>query len=231
MPVWIYARISSLIPLVQTVPAMSWKQPSRQQISRFKAILFILALLPLARLVWLGINGGLTANPIEFIERSTGTWALVMLFTALAMTPIRLITGITWQIQLRRMMGLFMFFYACLHFTIYLWLDHWFDWQEITKHITKHPYVLVGFSAFVLSIPLAVTSNNRMMKRLGASWKRLHYSTYAIALLGVLHFWWLVKKDIREPLFYAVVLAVLLGIRIYHKYRKNLKLRTLPEST
>ena len=185
----------------------------------------MLALLPLARLFWLGFNDDLTANPIEFIERSTGTWALICLLAALALTPIRLVWGISWQIQLRRMAGLFMFFYACLHFATYLWLDHWFNWNEISNHIIEHPYVLVGFSAFVLSIPLALTSNNAMMRFLGARWKRLHYSAYLIAILGVLHFWWLVKKDIREPLFYAIVLATLLGIRIYYRYRKNNSLK------
>lgn len=192
---------------------------------QLKAFLFLLALLPLARLFWLGFNDDLTANPIEFIERSTGTWALICLMVALAMTPVRLISGISWPIQLRRMAGLFMFFYACLHFATYLWLDHWFNWNEISNHIIEHPYVLVGFSAFVLSIPLALTSNNAMMRFLGARWKRLHYSAYLIAILGVLHFWWLVKKDIREPLFYAIVLATLLGIRIYYRYRKNNSLR------
>jgi len=204
---------------------MTLRQISRQQLFQLKAFLFLLALLPLARLFWLGFNDDLTANPIEFIERSTGTWALICLMVALAMTPVRLISGISWPIQLRRMAGLFMFFYACLHFATYLWLDHWFNWNEISNHIIEHPYVLVGFSAFVLSIPLALTSNNAMMRFLGARWKRLHYSAYLIAILGVLHFWWLVKKDIREPLFYAIVLATLLGIRIYYRYRKNNSLR------
>jgi len=175
-----------------------------------------LALMPLARLIWLGATESLGANPIEFIERSTGTWALVMLLIALALTPIRLLTGIAWPLQLRRMAGLFMFFYACLHFSSYLWLDHWFDWDEIGKHIIKHPYVLVGFLAFVLAVPLALTSSNMMMRRLGKRWKKLHAMTYPIAILAVLHFWWLVKKDIREPLAYAMVLLLLLGIRLIH---------------
>ncbi|PKO91966.1 MAG: sulfoxide reductase heme-binding subunit YedZ [Betaproteobacteria bacterium HGW-Betaproteobacteria-1] len=196
------------------------RQISRQQLFRLKAFLFLLALLPLARLFWLGFNDNLTANPIEFIERSTGTWALICLLVALALTPVRLVSGISWPIQLRRMAGLFMFFYACLHFATYLWLDHWFDWNEISKHIIEHPYVLVGFSAFVLSIPLALTSNNTLMRRLGSRWKQLHYAVYLIAALGVLHFWWLVKKDIREPLVYAIILAVLLGIRVYYRYKK-----------
>lgn len=201
------------------------RQVSKQQLGWIKAVLFLLALIPLARLVWLGMNDNLTANPIEFIERSTGTWALIILLITLAMTPIRLLTGIAWQIQLRRMMGLFMFFYACLHFTTYLWLDHWFDWSEISKHIIKHPYVLVGFAAFVLAMPLALTSTNGMMRRLGARWKQLHYTVYLVAILGVLHFWWLVKKDIREPLIYALILSVLLGVRIYYKFKKRLENR------
>ena len=202
-----------------------WKQVSKRQLTWIKALLFVLALIPLARLIWLGVNENLTANPIEFIERSTGTWALIILLITLSMTPIRLMTGIAWQIQLRRMMGLFMFFYACLHFTTYVWLDHWFDWSEICKHIIKHPYVLVGFSAFVLALPLAMTSTNGMMRRLGARWKQLHYTVYIVAILGVLHFWWLVKKDIREPLLYAIILFLLLGIRLYYKLKKGISLR------
>ena len=191
--------------------------PTKKQIAWIKAGLFIAALIPLARLFWLGFNDDLGANPVEFVERSTGTWALVSLLVTLGMTPIRLLTGMTWQIQLRRMMGLFMYFYACLHFTTYLWLDHWFFWGEIVKDIVKHPYVLVGYSAFVLATPLAITSNRAMMLRLGQNWKKLHMLVYPIAILGVLHFWWLVKKDIREPLIYALVLASLLGIRLYYK--------------
>jgi len=195
-------------------------QPSKQQIARIKAGLFIVALIPLIRLIWLGINDDLTANPVEFIERSTGTWALAILLITLGMTPIRLLTGAVWQIQLRRMMGLFMFFYACLHFLTYLWLDQWFAWTDIAKDIAKHPYVLVGFSAFVLATPLAITSNKAMMQRLRERWKKLHQLVYIVAILGVVHFWWLVKKDIREPLIYAAVLAVLLGIRIYFYCKK-----------
>ena len=195
--------------------------PSKKQIAYIKAGLFALALLPLARLVWLGIHDHLSANPVEFIERSTGTWALVILLITLGMTPIRLMTGIVWQIQLRRMMGLFMFFYACLHITTYVWLDHWFEWAAIVKDIYKHPYVLVGFAAFVLTVPLAVTSNRAMIRRLGENWKRLHQAVYLIGVLAILHFWWLVKKDIREPLIYACVLIILFGIRIYYQALKS----------
>lgn len=200
--------------------------PSKKQIAWIKAGLFIAGLIPLARLFWLGFNDDLGANPVEFVERSTGTWALVSLLVTLGMTPIRLLTGMTWQIQLRRMTGLFMYFYACLHFTTYIWLDHWFFWGEIVKDIVKHPYVLVGFSAFVLATPLAITSNRAMMLRLGQSWKKLHMLVYPIAILAVLHFWWLVKKDIREPLMYALVLALLLGIRLYYRKFGNSRART-----
>ncbi|HZV98423.1 MAG TPA: protein-methionine-sulfoxide reductase heme-binding subunit MsrQ [Methylophilaceae bacterium] len=211
------------------------KTPDKKQLFRIKAVLFIAALIPLARLFWLGFQDNLGANPVEFVERSTGTWTLVMLMITLSMTPIKLLTGVAWQIQLRRMMGLFMFFYACLHFSTYIWLDHWFDWAEITKDIVKHPYVLVGFSAFVLTIPLAVTSNKAMIQRLRERWKMLHQLVYLIAILGVLHFWWLVKKDIREPLIYALVLAVLLGIRLYYKRSartgRNMATRAVPSSS
>lgn len=194
---------------------------NRQQLGLIKAGLFLLALIPLARLLWLGMQYDLGANPIEFIERSTGTWALVILLLTLAFTPLRLLTGTAWPVQLRRMAGLFMFFYACLHITTYVWLDHWFDWQEIGKDIIKHPYVLVGFAAFMLSVPLALTSSNAMIKRLRQRWKTLHRLVYLVAIFAVLHFWWLVKKDITEPMLYALVLAALLAIRLVFSLRKR----------
>jgi sulfoxide reductase heme-binding subunit YedZ len=191
--------------------------PSKKQIVWIKVCVFLVCLIPLIRLFGLGLQDNLSANPVEFIERSTGFWTLFILLATLSLTPIRLITGCAWQIQLRRMLGLLMFFYACLHITSYVWLDFSFDWADITKDITKHPRILVGFAAFVLTVPLAVTSNNAMMKRLRHRWKQLHQLVYLIAILGVIHFWWLVKKDIREPLLYACILALLLGIRIYSK--------------
>jgi len=193
------------------------KIPSKKQISWIKTFVFLLCLIPLTRLVWMGFQDSLSANPIEFIERSTGFWALFILLATLTLTPIRLISGLTWQIQLRRMLGLFMFFYASLHITSYLWLDFSFNWSDISKDIIKHPRILVGFLAFVLTIPLAITSNNAMMRLLRNRWKQLHQLVYFIAILGIVHFWWLVKKDIREPLLYASILFVLLAIRIYYK--------------
>lgn len=196
------------------------KNPGKNQIAWIKATLFLMCLIPCARLIWLAVNDDLSANPIEFIERSTGFWSLFILLATLSLTPIRLLTGRTWQLQFRRMLGLFMFFYACLHITTYLWLDYSFVWSDITKDIIKHPYVLVGFTAFVLTIPLAITSNNVMIKLLRERWKKLHRLVYLIGILGIVHFWWLVKKDIREPLFYGVILAILLSIRVYFNYKK-----------
>lgn len=199
------------------------KIPSKKQMFWIKAFLFLFCLVPLSRLFWLGFQDDLSANPIEFIERSTGFWTLFILLATLALTPIRLLTGRTWQIQLRRMLGLFMFFYACLHITSYLWLDFSFNWADISKDIIKHPRILVGFVAFVLTIPLAITSNYAMVRLLRERWRRLHQLVYLIATLGIIHFWWLVKKDIREPLLYASILIVLLGIRIYYKKESILR--------
>lgn len=200
---------------------------TKQKLLFIKVLIWVLALLPLGRLFWLGFNDGLTANPVEFVERSTGTWALVFLLVTLSMTPIRLVTGLVWQVQLRRMLGLWMFFYACLHITTYVWLDYSFLWGEIITDIIEHPYVIVGFSAFVLTIPLAVTSNSAMIRRLKTNWKKLHQLIYLIGILGVLHFWWLVKKDVSEPFYYAFVLFCLLGIRVYFKYKAKVKSRKI----
>lgn len=176
--------------------------------------LFLLCLLPLARLLALGASGGLGANPIEFITRSTGTWTLVGLLLTLAVTPLRRLTGWSRLVRYRRMLGLFAFFYASLHFVTYLWLDQFFDPAAIVRDIVKRPFITVGFAAFVLLIPLAATSTKAMMRRLGRNWQRLHRLVYPIALLGVLHYLWLVKKDLTEPLIYGAVLAVLLAARL-----------------
>jgi methionine sulfoxide reductase heme-binding subunit len=196
----------------------------KQQILYAKVLVWLLALLPFARLVWLGVNDNLGANPIEFVEHSTGTWALVFLLITLSMTPIRLLTGQVWQIQLRRMLGLFMFFYACLHIITYVWLDFAFIWEDITKDIVKHPRILVGFAAFVLTIPLALTSNSYMIKRLKTNWKKLHQAVYLIAILAVVHFLLLVKKDLTEPFYYLAVLILLFGVRLYYKYKAKNKI-------
>jgi len=213
MQAWIYAKIFRLALMLAFIS----KVPDRKQVTRLKVAVFSLCLIPLVRLVWLALHDDLSANPVEFVERSTGYWTLFMLLTTLSLSPVRLLTGRTWQLQFRRMLGLFMFFYACLHVTAYLWLDYSFIWPDIIKDIVKHPYVLVGAAAFMLSLPLAVTSSNLMIKLLRERWKKLHRLVYLIAVLGVLHFWWLVKKDIREPLLYALILAFLLLVRVYCK--------------
>lgn len=179
-----------------------------------KPILFLLCLLPLARLLTLGVTDSLGANPIEFITRSTGTWTLVGLMVTLSITPLRRLTGRNELARYRRLLGLFAFFYACLHFTTYVWLDQFFDPAAIARDLLKRPFITVGFAAFVLLIPLAVTSTNAMMRRLGRRWQSLHRLVYLIAVCGVLHYVWLVKKDLTQPLIYAGVLASLLVLRI-----------------
>jgi methionine sulfoxide reductase heme-binding subunit len=194
---------------------------NNKQILFAKVVVWLLCLVPFARLLYLGFTDDLGANPIEFVEHSTGTWAFVILLITLAMTPIRLITGQVWQIQLRRMLGLFMFFYACLHIVAYVWLDFVFIWADIYKDVAKHPRILVGFIAFILTIPLAATSNSYMIKRLKTNWKKLHRSIYLISILVALHYLLLVKKDVTEPIYYAIVLIILLGIRVYFNYFKK----------
>jgi sulfoxide reductase heme-binding subunit YedZ len=175
---------------------------------------FAICLLPLARLVVLGGSGGLGANPIEFITHSTGTWTLTGLMVTLSLTPLRRLTGRTDLIRYRRMLGLFTFFYACLHFVTYIWLDQFFDLAAIAKDIIKRPFITIGFAAFVLLIPLAATSTRAMMRRLGRRWQQLHRLVYVVAMLGVIHYAWLVKKDLTEPLVYGAALVLLLIMRL-----------------
>ncbi len=180
-----------------------------------KALVFAACLAPLARLIVLGYFDRLGANPIEFITRSTGTWVLVFLLITLTITPLRRITGWQWLVKLRRMLGLFAFFYACLHFTTYIWLDQFFDVQEIIKDVIKRPFITIGFASFILLIPLAITSTNAMVRRLGGKrWQALHRLVYVTAVGGVIHYWWLVKKDLTQPIIYAILLSLLLGYRI-----------------
>jgi sulfoxide reductase heme-binding subunit YedZ len=179
-----------------------------------KPFVFLACLIPLGRLGWKALNAGLGANPIQVITWSTGTWTLVFLIVTLAITPVRKVTKQYWLIQFRRMFGLFAFFYVCLHFLTYIWLDQFFDLQSITKDIAKRPFITVGFTAFILLIPLALTSTQASIRRLGKRWTRIHRLIYVTAVLGVIHYIWLVKKDIRKPVIYAAILSVLLGYRI-----------------
>ena len=196
--------------------------PTPRAVRAIKAVAFVLCLLPLARLVAGFFLERLGANPIELITRSTGTWTLTFLLITLGVTPLRRMTGWNWLLRLRRMLGLFAFFYACLHFTTYIWFDQFFDWPAIWKDILKRKFIWMGFTAFVLLIPLALTSTNAAVKKLGApAWQRLHRLVYVIAICGVIHYWWLVKKDITQPMIYAGVLALLLGFRIVLALRKR----------
>ncbi len=179
-----------------------------------KVIVFIFALMPFCYLLFLILTGGLSANPVEDITHFTGGWTLIMLLLTLAITPLRRITKWNRLIRYRRMLGLYVFFYALLHFLTYLVFDQFFDVQAIIADIVKRPYITVGFAAFVLLIPLAITSNRMMVQRLGSYWKKLHQLIYLIAILGVLHFLWLVKADITEPLIYGFVLLLLLIMRL-----------------
>ena len=178
-----------------------------------KPVLFLLCTLPFFVLVYNGFTNNLTANPIKEITHFTGEWALRFLLITLSITPLRKITRKNALIRFRRMLGLFTFFYACLHFSTYLVLDQFFDWNEIVLDVAKRPYITIGFSAFVLLIPLAVTSTNKMAQRLGNNWRRLHSLIYPIAILVIFHYLWLVKADILPPVIYGLILCLLLVLR------------------
>jgi sulfoxide reductase heme-binding subunit YedZ len=204
--------------------------PVPRQLIGIKAIVFALSLLPFARLVWGGFTDQLGANPIEFITWSSGDWTLYFLCITLAVTPLRRLSGWNWLVRLRRMLGLFAFFYASLHFTAFFWFDHFFDVQEMLKDVAKRPFILVGFIAFVLLIPLALTSTNRMVKRLGAKrWQWLHRLIYVIAPLGILHFWWMKagKHNFEQPVIFGVIVAALLLLRLIWMLKKRWKERAL----
>lgn len=217
---------------------MSLRNPGPRSIAAIKTLLFIACLLPLAWLVAgfcadvlrinpLGLaDEVLGANPIETVIRDLGDWALRFLLITLTVTPLRKLTGLNWLLRLRRMLGLFAFFYAFLHFNIYLGLDQSYDWVEIAKDILKRPFITVGMLTFALMIPLALTSNNAMIKALGArAWQGLHKLIYPLSVCAVLHYWWLVKLDVTQPAIYASLLFVLLAVRLW--WSRSEKLRSL----
>lgn len=210
--------------------------PTPKQLTAIKSALFIAALIPFARLVLFAFTDRLGANPIEFITRNTGDWTLYFLCMTLAVTPLRRLSNWNWLIRLRRMLGLFVFFYASLHFTTFLWFDHFFDLDEMIKDVVKRPFITVGFSAFLLLIPLAVTSTNSMVRRLGGRrWQWLHRAIYLIAPLGILHFWWMKagKHDFAQPILFGSIVALLLLTRVYWRYSQTErdKRRTSPAPT
>jgi methionine sulfoxide reductase heme-binding subunit len=209
----------------QARPALSWwKCPSPRAVTAIKCALFVLLLVPFVRLIVLAINNELGANPVEFVTRSTGWWTQFLICITLCVTPLRRIAGLPWLLKLRRMLGLFAFFYVALHLTTYLWLDQFFDLASILKDIVKRPFITVGFAAFVLLVPMALTSFNAAIRWMGAAhWQRLHSAIYVIVLLGVLHFWWhkAGKNDFFEPALFALAAAVLLGYRIWVRIRSS----------
>lgn len=196
------------------------------RINSAKGALFLVCLIPFCVLVYNGISDNLGAEPIKKITHFTGDWTLYLLLTTLTITPLRHMSGWNELVRYRRMLGLFAFFYACLHFLTYFVLDQFFDWDEILHDIVKRPYITVGFSAFVLLIPLAMTSTNKMMKRLGKHWKQVHSLIYITGTLGILHFLWLVKADVRKPLLLGTVLVILLVLRL--PYVKVMTRKTMP---
>lgn len=194
-----------------------------------KPTVFTLCLLPLVWLTFALLTDRLGANPIESLTRDTGEWTLRFLLLTLTMTPLRRYAGWSWPLRIRRMLGLFAFFYVCVHLTTYLWLDQFFDWSEIWRDIVKRPFITAGMLGFILLIPLAATSTNAMIRRMGRNWVRLHRLVYVIAVLGVLHFWWLVKADVRAPLVYALLLTLLLSMRVvWHRRRGGVAARRQP---
>jgi sulfoxide reductase heme-binding subunit YedZ len=175
----------------------------------------VACLTPLLRLGWKGLTGGLGANPIEFITLSTGTWTLVFLLATLAITPLRRLSGQSWLIRFRRLVGLFAFFYGVLHFITYVWLDKFFDVQDMIKDVAKRPFITAGFLAFLLLVPLAATSTAGAIRWMGGRrWQLLHRLIYVSGISAVVHFWWKVKADVRKPAIYAAVLGILLGLRL-----------------
>jgi len=180
-----------------------------------KVALFVLCLTPVFWLAWRGWHEDLSANPIEFITRYTGDWTLRFLVFTLAITPLRKLLGLPDLIKFRRMIGLFAFFYGVLHFTTYIWLDKFFDLAEMLHDVAKRPFITAGFTAFLLMIPLAVTSTTGWIRRMGGKrWQLLHRLVYLSAIAGAVHYYWLVKSDIRLPVFYGSLVALALTIRI-----------------
>jgi len=191
----------------------------------WKPVVFALCLLPgiLVATDTFEITGSLGANPIEEIQDRLGNWGLRFIMIALAVTPLRRLSGWNWLPRFRRMLGLFAFFYVLLHFLAWLILDQGFLWSAIVEDIVERPFVTLGFAALLILTAMAATSTNRMRRRLGRRWQQLHYGAYIAGILGVWHYWWQVKKDIQEPLIYAVILGVLLGYRAWARLARNRK--------
>ena len=198
------------------------------QDTRFtKLVIFVNSLVPLALLLWDWYHKQVGANPLEFVTRTTGMLTLVFLLISLAVTPLRKITGANWLVKFRRMLGLYAFFYGFLHLLTYVWFDRGFNLKGVPADIVKRPFITIGMTAFFLMVPLAITSTNKMVKRLGGKrWSRLHRLVYLAGAAGVLHYWLLVKSDVRLPVTFAFILALLLGYRLLVRYSPAAKPRS-----
>jgi len=201
----------------------------RRWIIALKVVVWVLCLCPAILLAWKATHDLLGANPLSEVTLSTGHWTLYFLLSTLAVSPVRKITHIPWLIRFRRLLGLFAFFYGCLHLTTYLWFDKFFDLHEIVKDIYKRPFITAGMTAWLLMFPLAITSTAGSIRRLGGSrWQRLHRLVYASAVAAVVHFWWLVKRDLTRPESMAFILTLLLGFRIIERLLAQRTPRTPP---
>jgi methionine sulfoxide reductase heme-binding subunit len=194
---------------------------SRRARVALKAAVWVVALAPLAGLLYGFWTDDLTVNPIEYVTRTLGETALQLLLASLAVTPLRIVLGLGWPLALRRLLGLFAFFYVVLHFAVWVVLDHFFDWPTMLDDVVKRPWITVGVAALLLLIPLAATSTTAMIRRLGGvAWRRLHRLAYVAAILGALHYIWLAKKVLFAPWVYAAVLGLLLAIRVWDAGRR-----------
>ena len=196
-----------------------------------RPVIFLACLVPFALLLRRGFAGTLGANPLSEITNQTGVWTLRFLMITLAITPVRRVASQPWLIRFRRMCGLFAFFYGTLHFLTYIWFDQFFALAAILKDVQKRPFITAGFTGFVLMVPLALTSTDGMIRRMGGrNWQRLHRLIYVTALAGVVHYWWLVKADILRPQIYASILTVLLGFRVYRVLSTRWGTKPLPRA-
>ena len=202
-------------------------KPDSKQFKIIKAGLFLLACVPFLRLIIFAYLDQLGANPLEAITRNTGDWTLYMLCITLSITPLRRLSGWNWLLAMRRMLGLFTFFYASLHFLAFYWFDHFFDVQAMLIDVLKRPFIAMGFATFLLLLPLAITSTNSMMRKLGKRWKTLHQLIYLIILTGLVHFWWMRagKQNFAQPLLITVIAVVLLGSRLVTWWQNKKKLK------
>lgn len=204
---------------------------SRRNLILLKVLTWVACFWPAIDIGYRALHGTLGANPIEYITNSTGEGTLAMLLITLAVTPARRLTGLTWLIKFRRLLGMFAFFYGVCHLMTYVWLDKFFDFQEMLTDVLKRPFITVGVAAFTLMVPLAVTSTTGWIRRMGGKkWNYLHRLIYASAILGVIHFWWKVKADHTEPIRYGSILAVLLAYRLWAAWQKSRASGKLPPS-